>query len=324
MAFLSAVMLLSVLTSSATAALSRDIDSYVLFGLDSLSVKGRNVQTDRGYIIGGNVGVNRQEANTNNWLMSLGANGYLEMSDNTQVAADSLRADEANIYDLYVNRLNSNSPSTLRGSQSTFAPPIIAGTADGSTFTITGDLPAFPFTPNRTSTNNASPVSVATNGSATLPFGVYGDLDVNDNAVLNLAAGTYDFRNVNIGKGVVVNVTDDTILQIDQGFFLNEGSTFGVGTSAGAEIYVGAYGLTGANDVAANLGRGGRTAQQTLYAQLYSPFGDFNMGNHSNLYGRFWARNISDDWNTNVTYMVPEPATLCLLGLGALLLRKRT
>ena len=161
MAFLSAVMLLSVLTSSATAALSRDIDSYVLFGLDSLSVKGRNVQTDRGYIIGGNVGVNRQEANTNNWLMSLGANGYLEMSDNTQVAADSLRADEANIYDLYVNRLNSNSPSTLCGSQSTFAPPIIAGTADGSTFTITGDLPAFPFTPNRTSTNAASPETKA-------------------------------------------------------------------------------------------------------------------------------------------------------------------
>ena len=304
-------LLLAFLTighSMATAAtLSRDINSYVLFGLESLSVKGRNVQTDRGFILGGNVGVNRQEPNTNNWLMSLGANGYLEMGNNTQVVADSLRADEANVYDLFVNRLNSNSPATLRGSQSTFTPPIIAS------------LPALPFTPNRTSTNNAADVQVLTGQNVTLTANTaYGALDVNDNAVLNLTDGLYDFRNFNIGKGVTVNVTDNTFLQIDQGFFLNEGSTFGVGTSAGAQIYVGADGLTGANDVAANLGRGGRNAQQTIYAQLYSPNGDFNMGNHSNHYGRFWARNISDDWNTNATYMnpVPIPGAVWLLGSG--------
>lgn len=319
------LLILAVVAPWAAGALevSRDVNTYSLFGLQTVSVKGRNGFTDRGFI-SGNVGANPAETNTNTWLLNIGAGGVVIMADGTQMVGDSVRADQASVYDLFVNRLNSNSPDILRGTQSIFTAPIINGTADWTTFTITGDLPAFPFTPDRLSTNSASPVNVGMNGSATLLPGVYGDLQVNDNAVLNLSAGLYDFRNFNIGKGVVVNVSDDTILQIDRGFFLGEGTTFGVGTSAGAQIYVGAWGLTGANDLAASLARGGRNAQNTIYGQLYCPFGDFNMGNHSNLYGRFWARNIADDWNTNVTYMIPEPATMAILGLGSVLfLRKR-
>ena len=51
---------------------SHDINTYVLFGLESVSVKGQNADPTRGFIIGGNVGVNRLEPNTNSYLLNLG------------------------------------------------------------------------------------------------------------------------------------------------------------------------------------------------------------------------------------------------------------
>ena len=51
-----------------------------------------------------------------------------------------------------------------------------------------------------------------------------------------------------------------------------------------------------------------------------------NLGNHSDLYGRYWAEKINGDFNNNVTFevpfspgpsVVPLPATLWM---GALLL----
>ena len=67
--------LLAVLTIPAAvraASVSRDINTYVLFALDDLSFKGRNADVTRGFILGGNVGVNRVEPNTNGFLLTLG------------------------------------------------------------------------------------------------------------------------------------------------------------------------------------------------------------------------------------------------------------
>ena len=240
----------------------------------------------------------------------------------------------ASVYDLFVNRLGSSSPGAVRDAQAAFSGPIVNGTA--VPYAITGDLPVFPFTPNRASTNAAADVTVSNGDTLTLGPGTYRDLVVKDSTAshtttLNLGDGVYDFRNVKLGKDVVVNTTDNTVLMIDQAFELGNGSTFGVGTSAGTQLFVGAYGLIGSNDEAAGLGRD----NPILYAQLWCPFGDFNMGNHSDLYGRFWARDIGSDWNTNVTYMVPdgnegappvpEPTTMTLAGmvLGGLFVKWR-
>ena len=84
--------------------INRNLDSYVLFALDELDFKGGNEGTNtRGYVLGGNVGVN-QDGNLgdNQASINVGANGLFVMSDNTQLVGGSIRLGvEASVWDVY-------------------------------------------------------------------------------------------------------------------------------------------------------------------------------------------------------------------------------
>ena len=70
----------------------------------------------------------------------------------------------------------------------------------------------------------------------------------------------------------------------------------------------------------------------TVYASLdplalEDPKSDVNIGQYINWTGAVYAYDtvdVADHGTWNYVAVIPEPATLCLLGLGALLLRKRT
>lgn len=57
---------------------------------------------------------------------------------------------------------------------------------------------------------------------------------------------------------------------------------------------------------------------------FYCPNGTMNLGNHTDLLGRFWAKKVGSDWNVTMTHsIVPEPTAGVALSLGFLMLRRR-
>lgn len=318
--------LLAVLTIPAAvraASVSRDINTYVLFALDDLSFKGRNADVTRGFILGGNVGVNRVEPNTNGFLLTLGgASADVVMSSGTQVVADSMALSTKFTFTGGVGDLFSNRTGQLPtqaghySSLSTFTAPILTA-------------PVLQFNPASNTSTTDLTVDDG-NTPQTLAPGSYRDVWVKDDGVLNFGSGEYFLRNLKGGKDVTINVTDGTILYINGFFSMNDGPDFGVGTTSGAKVYVASINDTfndlGANDFSVAFGSGGAGHAANIHAQFYAPNGIMNLGNHSDLYGRYWAEKINGDFNNNVTFevpfspgpsVVPLPATLWM---GALLL----
>jgi hypothetical protein len=252
----------------ADPVLSRDINTYVLFAYDELIWKGGHGST--GYINGSNIGVNYPGMGI---TMSFGTSGQGVMSPGSQAAADIVRSDDpADVFDtLFANGVNPSfgatvnnpNPATTHGNWP-YAGPIIA----------TGDLPVFPFTPNRASTNGASDLTLGAGTHSVLP-GVLRDVRFNDNAVINLGAGTYDMRNLSIGKNVTVNLTDNTILQIDRRFDPNEDLQFG--TNAGhnglGKIFVGGFGANPSTTPAVQFSH-----DAEIHMQLFAPTAWLNIG----------------------------------------------
>ena len=305
--------LICTLTSTVLAApvVNRDINSYVLFAYDQLIFKGGSLPT-WGNIVGGNIGVNNVNGSIDFELVFATSNGA-RMSDGTQAVADSVRGDAGgSFYDLFANSVNPSFASTIRGSGPlSYTTPIIP----------TGSLPTLPFTPNRALTNGPSdsPAGTATNltipdnGTYTMAVGAYRDVRFNDGAVITFGAGTFDMRSLSIGKNVTVNVTDNTILQIDQNWFNNIGLKLGVGTNAGCKIYIGAYGINSNTTRATGFSTGAE-----IHAQYFAPTGWLDIGGQNNIYGRYWAKKITGDPNNNVYFQIPETTAIELSSFTAI------
>lgn len=306
-----AVVLLT--ASGALAQVNRDINSYVLFALTDLSFKGRDADATRGFIIGGNVGVNRIDPtpNDSNHQLRMGGGGSAHpvvMSPGTQVVSDSmgLGGSDVTVWDMYANVWgNTNLQANRNSGPTAFTPTIVAL------------LPSLGFTPNRALTNGAADFNVPENTTATLaPGSVRRDVTVRDGATLNLGAGVYDLRNLRCGTDVTINVTDQTILRIDGEFSMNNDGFFGVGTQGLAQVFCGSY-QVGSNDATIHFSR-----RTEAHGWFYAPNGILNLGNHTDLFGRFWADQIGSDWNVNVTY-TPTPGALGLVALGGMVAGRR-
>ncbi|HVZ94507.1 MAG TPA: hypothetical protein VG797_08350 [Phycisphaerales bacterium] len=299
----------------AEAALSRDINTYVLFAYNELSFKGRDADVTRGFILGGNVGVNRLDPSPGNpdLLLHMGGGGSshtVVMSQGTQVVADSmsLGGSDVFVWDVYANEYSNPTLQTNRNSGPlSFGGPIIAPET----------LPTLPFTPGRAITASASDVTVTSNTTMTLAPGVYRDVRAQDDSILNLGAGVYDLRDFNAGKEVVIHCTDQTILRIDSGFSLNNDCEFGIGTNAGAQILAGSFDI-GANDNTVNFSR-----RSVVYGQFFAPNGKLALGNHTDLFGHFWAGDIGSDFNVNINVPAPGTAMAAFAMPGLLAVRRR-
>jgi len=269
---------------------SRNINTYVLFAYEDCDFKGRNADPTRGFITGGNVGVNKIDThNPPNPVLSLGANGEVYLSSGTQVVANTARINSnANLYDLYVNVLIGDSPPTVRNQGPTgFAAPILGP----------GDLP-----PPPVCTPGTIPVVVESNTTVNLTAGSYGDIQVKDDGTLNLGAGNYQVKSVSCGRRVTINTVPGTILTVSEDFHLNNGSYVGPACDFRLELC--------SNNVDSNNSTVSFGRNSTFYGTVFAPFGRINLGHSSDLFGRFWAETIGSDWNVNIEFCPTIPTAV--------------
>jgi hypothetical protein len=296
-----AVLAAAASTSQAAPPLqpSRDIGDYVLFAYDEMIVKGAVGTVDRGYIRGGDIGVNYPDRGQDGSpSLSYATLGPVIMDAGSNAVADSVRAanPQGVFFNLFANSVNASfDPTILGAGPLPYTTPIIAA----------GSLPALPFTPGRALTDGAADVQVGGTGLPSphpLAPGAYRDVRVNDRKTLNLTDGVYDFRSFSVGSNVTVNVTDRTVIQIDRDWHVNDGLQFGVGTRAGARVYLGALGFPATGLPAVNFAH-----RSELHMQFFSPTGWMDMGGINQLHGRYWAQRITGDASNDVTLQEPPP-----------------
>jgi hypothetical protein len=95
-------------------------------------------------------------------------------------------------------------------------------------------------------------------------------------------------------------VTDQTTIQIDRQWSINDGLKFGVGTFAGARVYVGALGFDATQLTVCNFAH-----LAEIHMRFFSPTGWLDLGGMNKLYGRFWARRITGDPSNDVVRQDP-------------------
>ena len=258
---------------------SRVLADYVLFAEQELDFKGRNVDPTRGFINGGHVGVNALDPQDPPMpRLSLGANGAVVMGDGTQIVADTARLNAlTNAWDVFVNRFAGSGDVIVRNvGPLAFTAPILGG------------IPACTsFSPGTTA------VTVPSGGSVTIPPDSYGDVRVQDNGILHLqGAGTYIMKSLICGKNTMVVTTPGSIILIAENMTFNNNSC--VGPSTDVEFCVRSDNVP-ANDATVSFGR------RTIFnGHISAPNGLINLGNDTNLCGRFWSRAMNSDWNVNV------------------------
>lgn len=280
--------------SGATAPLpppepSRDINSYVLFAFEELNFKGRDGNPSRGFIRGGNIGVNNPDPHgvghsPYSPVLAIGGGGgghVVVMDDGTQVVADTVRIGEtSSIWNLFANEVqNSFDPAVVRDPPVTpFTAPIIAP----------ADLPTCPpFSPGTLN------VTVPKGGSQALAPGSYGDVRVQDNGTLTLGAGIYNFKSFNNGKKVRILTDPGTDVRVAADMSTNDGSF--VGPADCARFCVRGDGVSH-NDATVSFGR-----NTEIHGQFLAPNGQIRLGHTTDLFGRFWSNTINSDFNVNVT-----------------------
>ncbi|MEX0642809.1 MAG: PEP-CTERM sorting domain-containing protein [Pirellulales bacterium] len=300
--------------SAHAATINRNLDSYVLFALESLSFKGRNAMPSKGFILGGNVGVNIDSNNgSNGHDLTMGGGGSshaVVMSAGTQVVADRMNLGGADVTvgDIFANTYSNETLNSIHASGPTaYTAPIIDPL---TSFDILG------FTPNRAITNNAADLVVNNGLTHNLALGDYRDIQVKDDATINFGPGTYNIRNLVGGKDITIGLTDATIILVDGEFTVNNDALIGAGTGGMAQIKAGSLGV-GANDNTIKFSQ-----ESEARGQFFAPNGILSLGNNTDLFGRFIANVIGSDFNVNVTYIpgtgggIPEPGTLLLAVFG--------
>lgn len=268
---------------------SRDINSYVLFAFDELNFKGRDGNPSRGFIRGGNVGVNNPDPHGIGHspygpVLAMGGGGSgheVVMDDGRQVVADTVRIGEtSSVWNLFANEVQTSfDPAIIRDPPRTpYTGPIIDPAS----------LPTCPpFTPGVLN------ITVPKGGSLALAPGDYGDVRVQDNGTLTLAAGIYNVKSFNNGKKVRILTDPATDVRVAQDFSTNDGSF--VGPADCARFCVRSDGVSH-NDATVSFGR-----NTEIHGQFLVPNGQIRLGHTTDMFGRFWGKTISSDFNVNMT-----------------------
>ena len=326
-------LLLRLFTALAPAeaqTIDRNLDSYVILAIDEFAFKGGNEGTNtRGYVLGGNVGVNNPDPNIGDTQANLnvGANGLFVMSGNTQLVSGSIRLGvEASVWDVYVD------PSGEKGSGWGATNPKIGGlTIRNSKYSISNatDLPIIdpalltteelcgPFEDYGT-TDITVTTGSGGNSPLTLAPGPYQDIQVQNGATLHLQAGVYTVRRFTTGQNVNVYTVPGTIIHIwgdgdpnSRDFNLGgNGSYFG---SEDPDVESVAC-ICVSDEFNNNAGDANNNTIQfsdngVFWGVIYAPGSSINLGRNFTHYGRFVGKTIGSDFNDNVTYKdcKPEP-----------------
>ncbi len=292
----------------------RDINAYLLFAYTDLYVKGGTAAVPgRGLFTGGHLGSNGI-ATVGDPNATLGTNYGVYLSDGHAAVADRITLGPGHpllptsVWDLFTNVIDNAdfTPSSVRNAGPIcFAPPIIdTGLPSFVAFTHPGGpyQPVLPSFPSEAALNALADVNLPAGFLLNLPPGDYGDVDVNDDCVLNLAAGVYNLHSLQTGRNVTVNTTAGTEVRIAVDFRSNNDLT--IQGSDLARFYIRSDGL-GPSTFSFTLGYNtDPTCADTIavHGQFFAPDGRVNLGDCTNVFGRVWADVIRNDTNINVAY----------------------
>jgi hypothetical protein len=297
---------------------NRDINSYAVFGWDSVAIKGKSGAK----INGGNVGVDAVGGQVNICL-----NGELTMGPGTQLVGDNLSVSVlCRLHDVFYGP--GHRPPTLNSiphhGDNTFTAPINPT-----------NVPAFP---NDARCDGTKPiVRTPFAGPADLAPGTYGNLTIKDGSpitLMRLGSGTYTFCDVNIGRDVWLDLEATTKVIVTGTFSISNESA--IGHAPGNTSY---NGTTPDTAPAQFFVRGDRAEVAALpninpcrqwfgniwagecdsgahvnfskhtfiRASFFARNGQLNLGHDTDLFGKYWARSIISDLGTRI--VVPPCCT---------------
>ncbi len=292
----------------------RDINTYMLFAYTELYVKGGTAAVPgRGLFTGGNLGSNGV-ATVGDPNATIGTNYGVYLSDGNAAVADRITLGPGHpllptsVWDVFANEVTNNDFSyfSIRNAGPIcFTPPIIdTGLPTAVAFTHPGGpyQPVLPSFPSEAALDALPDVNLTAGFTLTLPPGSYGDLDLNDDSVLNLGDGVYNFHSIQSGRDVTINTTSGTDVRIAVDFRSNNNIT--IQGSDLARFYIRSDGI-GPSVFSFTLGFNtlpdcGETI--AIHGQFFIPNGRINLGDCTNIFGRVWANVIRNDTNINVTY----------------------
>ena len=333
---------------SYTLIIEQNLDSYVLFATQDLLFKGGGgTLPTGGMIVGGNIGVNNVGG-----TLRYSTDAIAHMSDGTWAVADDARSGTetaGTLYWLYANTVNpgwttNGGATVLQQNPATSTPPDVGQYP--WTAPLLTSLPPLPFTPSYQRMELESDLTLGGAGGTLYDAGGY-DLDPGNyrdvefkapgtsdpnQAIINLVDGVYNMRSLKVfsaNPGVVINVRDGTILQIDMNFDAGDRMRFGANHDhhGCAKVYVGAI-KNSSNDYynptterVTNWGHDGRASGGSLHMQYYAPNGWLDLGGDMELYGRYWAYRITGDPGNNVYLQcIPTTTVTLLSALGPIAL----
>jgi hypothetical protein len=299
-----AALMLAFVTSVEAQPLRTGLGSYFIFAMRSANVKDLDVLSPC------NVAVNcaRPSSNSSCGTSTLGSS---LLSDGSQLAADVARfnKDGASVSQLFANmvpnpsNVQARKPGPGPAGANALALPIL-GDLDGDGTPSCGrgctpdfgDLAAFcklpaPFPACDTtnaivvSTNedcNGAPDAQPGNARCDLPPGRYGELTVQNGAIINFEGGTYDFCDVQMGKNVHSVAARATTLNVRGDINVNNGSAFGE--------ECGDFTVNAAGPGEVSFGR-----NMSVTGFFCAPERHLGLGHDNDLTGRFVADTVTAD-----------------------------
>ena len=287
-----AVALLSIASPASAATpdepVHRDIDDYVLFATEKINIKGQDADATRGYIHGGDVGVNNPGEYAGDPRLQICSNGKVFMDAGTQLVGDTMRlTNDCNVYDVYANTVAGSGTSSLHSGPTAFSAPIIANLPQPPAFAC----------------NANAPIRVEPGDSLDLVPGTYGDLWVEDGGTLTLHAGTYTFCDWNQGKDVTVHATNDTVVQIERTFTSKNNPNVAQG-ACGMRWWVLGQGPLDSNKTSVSFGKYGQ-----VWGKWWNLNGKIDLGHATDAHGQFVAEVLGSDWDINVSGCQPQTVT---------------
>ena len=292
----------------------RDINTYLLFAYTDLYVKGGTAAVPgRGLFTGGNLGSNGI-ATVGDPNATIGTNYGVYLSDGNAAVADRITLGPGHpllptsVWNLFTNEITNNdfTPASVRNDGPIcFVPPIIDPLLPAFVaFTHPGGpyRPVLPAFASEAALNALPDVSVPPGFILNMAPGSYGDVDINDDGILNLGAGIYELHSLQTGRNVTINTTAATDVRIAVDFRSNNDIT--IQGSDLARFYIRSDGL-GPSTFSFTLGYNSEpNCPETIavHGQFFIPNGRINLGDCTNIFGRVWADTIRNDTNINVTY----------------------
>lgn len=290
---------------------NRDINSYAVFGWDSVAIKGKSGAR----INGGNVGVDAAGGQVN-----ICVNGELTMGPGTQLVGDYLSVSTlCRLHDVFYGP--GHRPPTLNAiphhGDNTFSAPINPT-----------NVPAFPTDARCDGTKPI--VRTPTAGPYDLAPGTYGNLTIKDGSpitLMRLTSGSYTFCDVNIGRDVWLDLEATTKVIVTGTFSISNESA--IGHAPGNMSY---NGVTPDTAPAQFFVRGDRaevahlpnispcriwsqsitagdcdsgyhvnfSKHTFIRASFFARNGRLNLGHDTDLFGKYWAKAIISDLGTRI------------------------